>query len=702
MPATPAPAIATAGPRGLSIAGLRPSGDVILALGVVAMLVVLIAPLPTWLLDIGLACSITLSVLVLLVSLMLEQPLDFSSFPTVLLVSTILRLALNVASTRLILSDGHNGTAAAGHVIEAFGGFLMSGNLVIGAIVFAILVLVNFVVITKGSGRIAEVAARFSLDAMPGKQMAVDADLSAGLIDEAEAKRRRRALEEESAFFGAMDGAAKFVRGDAVAGLVVTLINILGGITIGVAQQGLSFAQSARSYTLLTIGDGLVSQIPALLVSTAAGIVVTKASTAGTADRALARELGTAPKPLALAAAAAGALALMPGLPAMPFLVLAGAAAALAAWRWQGAGVAEAAALEASRAAAGADAAEEPASAAARLDLVRIELGYGLLGLVNTENGPKLTDQIRALRRSLAAETGFIAPSVRLQDNMQLPANAYVIRVKEIEAGRGELRPNMLLVMDPRGAAIELPGEATREPTFGLPALWVDEGRREEAMFRGLTVVDPASVLTTHLTEILREQMAEILSYAETQKLLDEIGAENRKLVADLVPAQITVATVQRVLQALLAERVAIRDLPTILEAMAEAGAGGQRALPAIVQHVRTRLARQISDQHAGPDGAIPLVVLSPDWEQAFAEALSGQGEERVLAMAPSRLQGFMAAVRDAFEAAAREGHAAALLTGPAIRAHVRAVVERFRPLTPVLAQSEIHPKARLRTLRTI
>jgi flagellar biosynthesis protein FlhA len=680
--------------------GVRRFGDIFLALGILGMLAALILPMPTWLLDISLALSMTFSVLVLMTCLFIERPLDFSSFPSVLLISTILRLALNLASTRLILAHGHEGTDAAGRVIEAFGGFVMQGNFVIGLIVFIILVIVNFIVITKGSGRIAEVAARFSLDAMPGKQMAIDADLSAGLIDEDEARARRRALEDESSFFGAMDGAAKFVRGDAIAGLLITAINIIGGVVIGVAQNGLNFKQAAAAYTVLTVGDGLVTQIPALIVSTAAGLMVSKAGVVGSADKALFDQLGGYPKALGMSGSLMLVIALMPGIPAVPFLLLA-AIAGGSAFLLRRENLAETEAARAAAESRAAQPAEEPISAALSLDELRLEIGYSLLPLVNDSRGFRLTDQIRALRRQLAGECGFVMPSVRIMDNMQLPSNTYVIRIKEVEAGRGELRLNQLLVIDPRGQRITLAGEDTVEPTFGLPAMWIDESLREEALFRGYTVVEPGTVITTHLTEALKDNMADLLSYAETQKLLDELAKPHQKLVADLVPSRLSVGGVQRVLQNLLGERVSIRDLPTILEAVAEA-CGYTQNLTQITEHVRTRLARQLSHAHAASDGFIPLVTLSPAWEQAFAESLVGQGDERQLTMAPSRLQEFIGHIRATFERLAQEGHLAVLLTSPAIRPYVRSIVERFRPATVVMSQNEIHPKAKLRTLAQI
>jgi len=669
--------------------------DIGLAVGVVALLSVMVVPLPTALLDGGLAISITISILMLMVSLFLARPLDFTSFPTLLLLTTLLRLSLNVATTRLILSHGNEGPLAAGHVVAAFGGFLMGGDLIIGLIIFSILMIVNFMVITKGSGRIAEVAARFSLDAMPGKQMAIDADLSAGLIDENTARQRRRDLEAESGFYGSMDGAAKFVRGDAIAGLIITAINILGGIAIGMLRHKMPFAEAAATFTTLTAGDGLVSQIPALLVSTAAGIVVTKGGVDGPADAALMRQLGGSPKPLAMAAGAAGVLALMPGLPMLPFLALAGLAGGGAWLRFRHPPV------DPDERPLTPMPSEPPIAEALRIDLIRLELGYGLLTLAGGD-APRLTEQIKGLRRSIAAEMGFILPPVRIQDNMELAADSYVIRVKEIEAGRGELRPTRLLAMDPRGGIPAVPGEQTREPAFGLPALWIDPADKDQAMFLGCTVVDPSSVLTTHLTEITRENVAELLSYAETQKLLDELPREHQKLVADLIPSQFTVGGVQRVLQTLLAERVSIRDLATILEGIQEAVANPNRSIQAIAAHVRARLARQLSDAHTASGGYIPLVTLSAEWEAAFAEALVGPPEDRQLAIAPGKLQEFMLALRDVFEAASASGETPVLLTSGGIRFPVRAIVERIRPNTTVLAQAEIHPKARIRTVGTI
>jgi flagellar biosynthesis protein FlhA len=704
----------TAGQGGAAPAGGLPSlsdigtilkrGDLALALGILTILVVLILPLPSIILDLFLAISITLSILILMTSLFIQAPLEFSSFPTILLISTMLRLSLNLASTRLILSRGHEGTDAAGHVIEAFGGFVMGGNFVIGIIVFAILVIVNFIVITKGSGRIAEVAARFHLDAMPGKQMAIDADLSAGLIDEKIAKERRKALEDESGFFGAMDGASKFVRGDAIAGLLVVFINIVGGIIIGVAQQSLTFSEAAHTYTLLTVGDGLVTQIPALIVSTAAGLLVSKAGVSGAADKALMKQLSGYPQALGMSAAVMLVLSLLPGIPMIPFLALGGGAAALAlsARKFKRQASAAAASAAAAPTAASSAAAEEPISAALRIDDLKIELGYALLPLVNGPDGTdRLTEQIKALRRSLAIEMGFVMPSVRILDNVQLEANTYIIKIKEVDAGTGRIWPNQFMVMDPGGSQVDVPGIHTTEPTFGLPATWVDASLKEEASLRGYTVVDAATVLSTHLTELLKNNMSDLLSYGEVQKLLKDLPKEQGELVKDIVPSQVTISGIQRVLQLLLAERISIRDLSTILEGIADALAFSRNPAT-MVEHVRARLARQICAQNTTVNGYLPLIALSAKWEQAFAESLIGQGEERSLAMQPSRLSEFMTVVRERFEQAAREGEAPVLVTSAAVRPFVRSLVERFRAQTTVLSQAEIHPRARLKTVGSI
>lgn len=684
--------------QGLFSIGKR--SDIALALGIVLMLVILILPLAPWLLDIALALSLTFSVLVLMTSIFIEKPIQFTSFPLVLLITTLFRLALNLSSTRLILANGYRGPEAAGHVIAAFGGFIMSGNFIIGVIVFAILVLVNFMVITKGSGRIAEVAARFALDAMPGKQMAIDADLSSGLIDEPEARKRRDELSQESSFYGAMDGASKFVRGDAIAGLVITAINIIAGILIGVLQQNMPFMKAADTYMRLTVGDGLVSQIPALIVSVAAGIMVSKAGISGGTEKVLFGQLSHYPKALGMTSFLAFMLATLPGTPAAPFLFLSVISGGTAYFliRQQQQIKLESERQKIEQPETPPPIVEEPISSVLKMDLVRLELGYSLLSLINDTSNRRLTDQIKALRRALALEMGFVMPSVRIQDNMRLAPNTYVIYIKETEAGRGELRPNKLLVMDPRGEEITLQGEKTKEPTFGLAAMWIDMTAREDAMFRGYTVVDCPTIITTHITELVKANMSELLSYTETQKLLHELDKDQQKLVEELIPKRITIGGVQRVLQNLLTERISIRDLPTILEGISEACSVTQ-SLMLITEHVRSRLSRQISNAVAGPDGIIPLVTLSGEWEQHFAESLSGQGEEKQLSMPPSQIQKFILRVRQVFEEQASRGESPVLLTSPGIRPYVRSIIERFRPTTVVISQNEIHPRAKIRTV---
>ncbi len=688
--------------------------DIYFAIGVIGILVVLILPLPPVLLDFFLGISITLSVIILMTVLFVEKPLHMSSFPTILLIVTMLRLSLNIASTRLILAHGHEGTAAAGHVIQAFGGFVMGGSVVIGVIIFGILTIINFVVITKGSGRIAEVSARFSLDAMPGKQMAIDADLSAGLITEDAAKLRRKEIEDESNFFGSMDGASKFVRGDAIAGLLITFINLIAGIIIGVAQKGLPFNEAMNHYTILTVGDGLVSQIPALIVSTAAGILVTKSGVAGSAEKAVLGQLSRHPAALGITSVFLFSMALLPGIPFAPFFLLSGITGFGSYYMFKNPQMINPKTGEMysakdspkllenqSKEGAEAKAPEEQPADFLQIDSLRLELGYGLLPLINYQKGHRLTEQIKALRRQMARELGFIIPSVRIQDNMQLPPNTYVVKVKEIEAARGDIRPEMLLVMNPNGGKITLPGEETTEPTFGLPAMWINESHREEALFRNFTVVDPPTVITTHLTEVIKDNMSELLSYAETQKLLDDLGKTQQKLVSETIPSQISVGGVQRVLQNLLRELVSIRDLSTIIEAIAEASRSTQN-VSMISEHVRSRLGRQISHSQTTDAGYIPIIAMSAGWEQTFVEALSGNADDRTLSMAPSRIQEFINTVRASFDKFAMQGESPVLLTSPVIRPYVRSIIERFRPSTVVMSQNEIYAKARIKTLGQI
>ena len=678
---------------------LGPNRDLALAIGIIGIIAMLILPMPGWMLDFGLALSITASVLILMTALFIDTPLQLSSFPTILLITTMLRLGLNLASTRLILGHGHEGGQAAGGVIGAFGEFLMGGQTVIGLTIFMILVVINFVVITKGAGRIAEVAARFSLDAMPGKQMAIDADLNAGLITETQARERRSELEAESGFYGAMDGASKFVKGDAVAALVITAINIVVGLIIGVVIHGVPIAEAFHTYTVLTAGDGLVSQIPALIVSTAAGLLVSKGGMSGKTGAALGEQLGRYPKAFGMVSALLVVLAILPGLPFLPFAVL-GGLTGWAGWALNRKTTMAAAQEQLQQAIAQQQATptEEPIQQTLAIDAVRIELGYALLPIINnSETEPRLDVQVRALRRQMAIDYGFVLPAVRITDNLALKPNEYVVHVKETEVARGEIRIDKLLVINPSGGPPGLAGEETREPVFNLPALWIDRTLREEAGFRALTVVDSGAIITTHLTEIVKDAIADLLSYTETQKLLTEVHRESEKLYNELVPAKISISGIQRILQTLLSEGVSIRDIPSILEGIAEA-TGFTQNIAQMAEHVRSRLARQISAQQTR-DGTIPIVTLAPRWDEAFGDSILGQGDDRHLAMAPSKLQEFIASIRETFDRLAQDGEIPCLLTSPPLRPYVRSIIERVRPSTVVLSQNEIHARARIRSL---
>ena len=663
------------------------------------VLAVLFLPLPPILLDFGLALSLSLSVLIFMVALWIPSPLQFNSFPTLLLVTTMLRLSLNVASTRLILSEGHAGMHAAGNVIQGFSKFIVAGNFVIGVVIFAILVIINFVVITKGSTRIAEVAARFSLDAMPGKQMAIDADMGAGLIDEDEARRRRKELEDESAFFGAMDGASKFVRGDAVAGLIITLINVIGGILIGVVQRGMGVGDAFNVFTSLTIGDGLVSQIPALVVSLAAGLIVTKGGTRGAANEAVFDQLSNFPKALYMAAMLLFGIGLLPGFPLFVFALLAAAMVGLGVMIQRGA-------AEAAEEKARADAAEqqkqdtpEAETNPMHLDELRLVLGEGLVALANRPDAV-LPSKIKSLRKHFAEEFGFPMPSVRIKDDVSLPINSYSFQIHGVDVAKGDIRANQMMVINPEGAPLALPGEATREPTFGLDALWVDSKVADQAEAQGYTVVDPESVITTHLTEVVKENMAELLTYGAAKEAIEGLDRNYQKLVSDL-PVPSPAIMVQQVLQELLLERVSIRNLPLIVEAMAEATR--QTSKPALVlENVRRRLSSQICQGLADGQGFVPVITLSPSWEAEFIEAVKIVGEERTFVMSPKRVQEFVLQARQQIQRFASEDSWPALMVNPEARSYVRSMLERVSPMTPVISNAEIHRKVSLRTVATI
>lgn len=685
---------------------LSKRSDLALAFGIITILGLLIMPLPKALMDISLAISITLSILILMTSLFIAKPLEFSSFPTVLLVSTMVRLSLNVASTRLILSHGHEGTQAAGKVIEAFGHFVMGGNFVIGLIVFAILVIVNFVVITKGSGRIAEVSARFSLDAMPGKQMAIDSDLSAGLINEEEAKKRRKELEGESNFFGAMDGAAKFVRGDAIAGLLITFINIIGGIIIGVVQNNMSFLDASHAYTILTVGDGLVTQVPALVVSTAAGMLVSKAGVEGTTDKALFSQLSAHPAALGMSSFLMVTMALLPGIPFLPFSLLA-ALSGWGAWRMYQNKLGQAnqeqifkdqlqQKVEEDKTLA--ESMDMVSSITSAIDPVRLELGYGLLSLLNDEKGNRLPEQIKNLRQQLSQEFGVMLPSVRIQDNLKIGQNNYVIKIKELEAGSGELRIGQLLIMNPKGEAINLAGERVNEPSFGLPAMWIPENLKLEAEAKGYTIVNAPTVLTTHLTEVVKDNIADLLNFADVQSLLDALPESYKKLLNDIVPNHITVGGIQRILQSLISERVSIRDLSTILEGISEA-CSFSRNITTIIEHVRLRLTRQISYSNADDNGVLTVVTLSPYLEKLIIDALEGEGEVKQLALPPSQLNELISKINQTFDKMTMFGEAPVLVTSAYVRPYLRSILERARPSVVVMSQNEVYSKIKVKTM---
>jgi flagellar biosynthesis protein FlhA len=690
-------------------------GDIALACSIVGILMVLLFPIPTFMLDFLLAFSIGIAFVILMTTLFIHKPLDLSVFPTILLVTTLLRLSLNIASTRLILSKGHAGSDAAGAVIEAFGGFVMQGNVVIGLIVFLILTLINFIVITKGSGRIAEVAARFSLDAMPGKQMAIDADLAAGLLDEVTAKKRRKELEDESTFFGAMDGANKFVRGDAIAGLIITFINLIGGMIVGIVQKNLSFDVAVQTYTMLTIGDGLVSQIPSLIVSMSAGLLVTKAGSTGSTDKMIFGQLSNYPQALMMTSIVIAMMAFLPGLPFVPFAIISfaiGAAAyssfltknkeGLTIGGKRDSSTSDIARSDGKVSESEKDSSSDNISEILHLDLIRVEIGYGLMPLVNNNNGHNLTEQIKGLRKQIVQEYGFIMPSVRIQDNIQLDTDTYVIKIKELEAGRGVVRPGKLMIMDPQGIDMDIPGESTKEPAFGLPAKWIEESYKEEALFNNCTVVDPSTVLTTHLTELIKENITDLLSYSETQKLLNQMNEEHKQLLKDTIPDVVSVASLQKVLQNLLSEMISIRDLPSILESIADA-ARANKNLISMTEAVRSQLSRQICHHNTNREGFIPIVALSPEWERVFIESLVDDGSgDKQLSMLPSKLQEFVVKVKKAFDDQAIKGHVPVLLTSAYTRPYVRSVVERFRPATVVMSQNEIHYKAKIRTLDSI
>jgi flagellar biosynthesis protein FlhA len=677
--------------------------EIVLALGVIFILSLLFIPIPAMMLDLMFTISITASVVILLTVLFIGKAMEFSAFPMLLLITTMLRLSLNVASTRLILSQGHETEAAAGKIIETFGELVMGGQFIIGLIIFLILVIVNFVVITKGSGRIAEVAARFTLDSLPGKQMAIDADLNAGLITEDQARDRRSELEQETGFFGAMDGASKFVRGDAIAGLIITALNITVGMGIGIVTYDMSAGEAADRYMLLTVGDGLVAQIPAIIISTSAGLLVAKSGAKGSAGDAIFSQIASNPQSLYVAACLLFALSLLPNMPVLPFWFMAAALGGFAYYS-QSQTIQESVDKQMKQDEEKAEDArpkEEPIASILHIDTLRLELGYGLLTLIDEAKGGKLTEQIKAMRRQMARDMGFVVPSIRIQDNMQLDSGGYQITIKDINAGDGHLQPTKLMAMDPTGSAPPMEGEDTMEPTFGLPAKWIDETKREEANFNGYTVVDCATVITTHLTEIVKDNLAELLTRNEAEKLLEEVRHEHSKLIDDLIPNSITISMLQKVLQNLLSERVSIRDLPTILESLSD-GIQTTKNITQLTEMVRQRLSRQICTGHTDHDGVVNIVSLSGAWEKEFSVSIHTDGDERQLAMEPTKVQQFIKTTRDIFDTQMMSGLQPVLLTSPAMRPFVRSIIERALPSISVMSQAEIHPRIKIKTVASV
>lgn len=674
--------------------------EIVLGLGVVAILLVMILPLPTAVLDMLLAFNITFGVIVLLNALYTLKPLDFSVFPSLLLILTLFRLSLNVASTRLILLHGGEGEAAAGQVIKAFGHFVIGGNYVVGLIVFVILVVINFVVITKGAGRIAEVAARFTLDAMPGKQMAIDADLNAGLIDESEAKARRAVISREADFYGAMDGASKFVRGDAIAGIVITIINIVGGLIIGVVQQNLDVVLAAQRYTILTVGDGLVTQIPALVVSTAAGIIVSRAGSEVTMGKEVGRQFRLQPRALLLSGGISVLLGLVPGLPLAPFMTL-GIVIIFIGYmvtRQQIVVKEEKKAEEKRQAAAAPPPPPEQVESLLPLDVMELEVGYGLIPLVDEEQNGELLDRIRSIRRQFALEMGFIVPPMHVRDNLQLKPGEYAVLIKGIEVARSELMVGYMLAMDPGDAKMNIEGIETREPAFNLPALWIPEKKKEEVQRAGWTVVDLATVISTHLTEIIRTHADELLTRQDVQKLIDTVAKTNSKVVEELIPALLNVGQVQKVLQALLRERVSIRDLQTILETLADRAMMTKDA-ELLTEFVRQRLARSIVRQYETRDGELPILTLGPDIEDLMSKSITETDRGSYISMDPELGQRIIHAINQAYEKHSQLNHQPILLCSPLVRRYVRKLTERFIPNMAVLSHNELTPTVQLKVL---
>jgi len=673
--------------------------DVMLAIGVLAILMVMIVPLPTWLMDVLLAANITIGILVLLTAIYVVKPLDFSVFPSLLLLTTLFRLSLNVATTRLILLHGQEGPQAAGGVIQGFGEFVVGGNTVVGLIIFIILVLINFVVITKGSTRIAEVAARFTLDAMPGKQMAIDADMNAGLIDEGEARKRRENVAREAEFYGAMDGASKFVRGDAVAGLIITVINLIAGLIIGVMQHGMPVSDAMSVFSLLTVGDGLVSQIPALVISIAAGIIITRASSNTSLPLELKAQFTSHPKVHFVAAGSLALMSLIPGLPFIPFIILSLGLAASGYYLHLGElnkelnPEIEDVTPEVEEA--------KPLDSLDDLlveDPIRLEIGYGLIDMVENSREGNLLERMKKVRRQITQEIGFVLPPVHIKDNLQLGVSDYQILIRGATVGKGEVRPRSLLALESQitGPAIE--GVPTQEPAFGLPALWISEEKRQQAELSGYTVVEPSTVIITHLTEILRSQASEMLDRTQVHELLDKFSQRHPKVVEEIIPGQVSVGLLQNVLQRLLSEWVPIRDLMLILEALSDS-AGGQLTLNDLVEQVRTRLGRTISQRYLNQQGELSVFMLDGDLEQRMSERIMQQnGWGLPLEMAEwQRFMGRLNEISSQYDV-----DMPVLLTTPQLRGPLSQALRKIMTRIAVLSINEIPPQTNVQSLARV
>ncbi len=678
------------------LANLGRHGEPLVVVGIVLVVGLLVLPLPAFLLDLLLALSIASSLVVLLVALNSTRPLDFSSFPALLLILTLYRLALNVSSTRLILSTGE-----AGKVIESFGQFVIGGNYAVGVVIFLILVGINFIVITKGAGRVAEVAARFTLDAMPGRQMSIDGDLAAGLIDDTEARRRREEVSREADFFGAMDGAAKFVRGDAIAGLLITAINILGGLFVGVVQRGMPLSRALSEFTVLTVGDGLVSQVPALVISTAAGIMVTS-SGGGRVTDSLLRQIGREARPMWIASGFLGALALVPGMPTIPFLVLS-VGAALAARATAGQRAKEKAEARSAVPAKGEAPQPErsPVQDLLQIDPVELEIGYALIPLVEEKHGGDLLERVRLLRKQAALELGILVPPIRIRDDVRLQPHEYVVKVRGSEAARGEARPRSLLALDAGSAIAPIDGEATVDPSFGMSALWIPPQGRVDAEAAGYVVVEPSTVMATHLMETLKSHAADLLGRQDVQELLDTLKESYPALVDEVVPQRVSLGTLHRVLQRLLKERVPIRDVVTILETLADASESTKDP-EALTEHVRRALGHVIAERYVGRDGAIRAITLGPKLEAALMGLFSPRANRSSAEMMdPDTLTALLGRLDDLSRAHADEGRPVPVIAPPGLRVGVRRLIEPVLPGVPVVSLAELPPQANLKNVAT-